>query len=148
MHAWTHSSCLESRGRHSKSHLLSLSSACDGLATVSFLICYPLHGVLGINGSWTPKKVTSQMPQEGRSDAFVCTWLSVSYITFPKSFSFQNIHICLWPAVQFIDRSRFCMSLLNLGDSGCGESCLFHQCCVMGLGDSIEVQKKNLLSKQ
>lgn len=54
------------------------------------------------------------MPQEGRSHAFVCTWLSICTFNFLLASHSQLYTFASDLQCSFIDQGRFCMILLNL----------------------------------
>lgn len=138
MHAWTHSSWVESPGRHSKPHLLSLSSACNGLATVSYLICDPLHAALSGN-KWI---LDSQKGHHHR-----CHKRADHMHLFVLGWAFVHSISCLLLIPNYTHLLQTCSAVLLIKAVSARScwilKCLLHRCCVTaGFGRLISRLKK------
>lgn len=82
------------------------------------------------------------MPQEGRSHAFVCTWLSICTFNFLLASHSQLYTFASDLQCSFIDQGRFCTILLNLEMSLAPGAV-----SLLGLGGSFRGSKKEVIEQ-
>lgn len=152
MHAWTHSSWVESPGRHTP-NLIYYRSALPATDLLQCLLLYlwsaSMRRCLGINGSWTPRKGHHhRCHRRARSHAFVRTRPRASVHSISPWRLIPNYtHLLLTcSAVSFFllikaVSVRSCWIL----------KCLLHQCCCVtaGFGEAhFEAPKKKEKEKK